>query len=321
MSWLVLNGSAGLDNIWERAGLETSNQSTVSKAPTYEKRLILFLDFLGFKEIVDRTVADEALLGDLIAALRAVPKNAEATDFAGEQVTQFSDSLVISYPFKEPAAVYTLVANTTLAIVDLVDRGFLVRGAMTVGDLLHTDQYLVGPAMVRAYEMESKEARYPRVLVDSKVLRTALENPYSENSPEEEAEFIADFLAKDVDGRFFLDYTSWNSVVEAGGRPLEEYPAYVERIARLVEGGLGNDSWRVQEKYIWLHDRYIMMIDDSQDRTPGGDPTKPSLHAQSMPRFETLVKAANKKVAKGLSRSWPQRFASIYDKMLGELGK
>lgn len=37
---------------------------------------------------------------------------------------------------------------------------------VTVGDLLHTERHLVSPAMVKAYELESKVAKFPRVLLD-----------------------------------------------------------------------------------------------------------------------------------------------------------
>lgn len=40
-----------------------------TRTPAYERRLILFIDFLGFKEVVASTERDPTALGRLLAAL------------------------------------------------------------------------------------------------------------------------------------------------------------------------------------------------------------------------------------------------------------
>ena len=71
------------------------------------------------------------------------------------------------------AGVFYLLTDVTFAIIDLAIKGFIVRGAITLGKLIHTNKYLVGPAMIHAYELESKVAKYPRVLVDAKLISVA----------------------------------------------------------------------------------------------------------------------------------------------------
>ena len=44
-------------------------KSAKSEKPQYEKRIILFLDFLGFKEIVEGTAGDPARLANLLKAI------------------------------------------------------------------------------------------------------------------------------------------------------------------------------------------------------------------------------------------------------------
>jgi hypothetical protein len=52
----------------------------------------------------------------------------------------------------------------------LAVSGFWIRGAVTVG-LIHHDEHIVfGPALNRAYELESKVAIYPRILIDAPAL-------------------------------------------------------------------------------------------------------------------------------------------------------
>jgi hypothetical protein len=55
-------------------------------------------------------------------------------------------------------------------IVDLLHMGFLTRGAIVVGDLFHRDNVIFGPALLEAYQIESREAFYPRIIVSNKAL-------------------------------------------------------------------------------------------------------------------------------------------------------
>src|SRR5438876_10132066 len=48
---------------------------------------------------------------------------------------------------------------------------FLLRGGITVGDICHDDEVVFGPGLNRAYELESKVAVVPRIVVDEEVLR------------------------------------------------------------------------------------------------------------------------------------------------------
>jgi len=45
-------------------------------------------------------------------------------------------------------------------------NGFYLRGAATVGNLIHDTACVFGPALIRAYELESKEAKFPRIILD-----------------------------------------------------------------------------------------------------------------------------------------------------------
>jgi hypothetical protein len=171
----------------------------------YENRIILFLDFLGFKEIVERTDADRQYLHNLLDAidlLHQVGRN-DAELSKSQRITTFSDSVVLSYAVDEKSAVFHLLTDVAFAIIDLAIKGFVVRGAITLGKLIHTKKYLVGPAMVRAYELESKVAKYPRVLVDRKLVSVARKAHAWRHAGHHEAKSVREFLTKDVDGHLF----------------------------------------------------------------------------------------------------------------------
>ena len=141
--------------------------------PVYERRLILFIDFLGFREVVAATQDDAQALRRLVSAMDAIGEIADGSVYESQRVTQFSDSVVLSYRVDEPSGAFWMINAMALTVVSLAARGYLLRGAVTVGDLYHSAAHVVGPAMVRAYEMESRIAIYPRVIIDPAVIDVA----------------------------------------------------------------------------------------------------------------------------------------------------
>ena len=63
-----------------------------------------------------------------------------------------------------------LAANT---ILEALRYGFLMRGAITIGDFFHNDILVYGKALVDAVEMEEKTAIYPRVIATDEVQQIA----------------------------------------------------------------------------------------------------------------------------------------------------
>jgi hypothetical protein len=233
-----------------------------NRAKRYESRIILFLDFLGFKEIVERTRKDAAYLNELLAAvdrLHSIGRD-DAELYRTQCITTFSDSVVLSYAAGEQSAVFHLLSDVAFAVIDLTIRGFLVRGAVTFGELLHTRRYLVGPAMVRAYELESRIAKYPRVLLDPKLVVLARDAHASQHDADHEEQYVRHFLTRDADKQHYFDYFSWKSVVEISGMDDDNYPAYLSDINKVISRGLKGEDPRILSKYLWMHERYIKAI-------------------------------------------------------------
>lgn len=229
----------------------------------YERRIVLFLDFLGFKEIVENTVRNDEILRSLLTAIdRLYDIGREDTDlYKTRCITTFSDSVVLSYAIHEQSAVFYLLSDIAFAVIDLAIQGYLVRGAVTVGELIHSERYLIGPAMVQAYQMESTLARTPRVLIDRKLIAIARKAHAEQHDGEHEARYVRAFMTKDQDGQYYLNYVSWKSVVETAGMDDDNYPYYLRDIGIIVQRGLGRAEAGVLSKYLWLHEQYIAAIE------------------------------------------------------------
>ena len=72
-------------------------------------------------------------------------------------VSTFSDNIVISTPVAEGNIPYFL---QSMAVMQLMTTSlhFLLRGGISMGDIYHDEEVVFGPALNRAYELESKVA-------------------------------------------------------------------------------------------------------------------------------------------------------------------
>ena len=139
---------------------------------SYEERIVVFFDVLGWKSHVCNAGDDPQKIGHLALIpklLKSEPilEAAEVNSSFGTRITSFSDCCVLSIPYREellPNIIYGL-SNTFIGCALM---GFLLRAGVTVGKLHHENDIVFGPAMNRAYELESKGI-YPRIIIDSNI--------------------------------------------------------------------------------------------------------------------------------------------------------
>jgi hypothetical protein len=139
----------------------------------YEEKAIAFLDILGWRKLVEDSVRDDALRQRMTINIDMIRNMTYANQDGRQnrpaltptQIIQFSDSVVIS---SDPSieGVQMLLFQVQFLISSFLLSGFLVRGGITKGKLLHKDSLIFGPSLNRAYDLESKYAVYPRVLID-----------------------------------------------------------------------------------------------------------------------------------------------------------
>lgn len=139
---------------------------------SYEERIVVFFDVLGWKSHVCNAGDDPQKIGHLalipkILKSEQILKAAESSNSAGVRITSFSDCCVLSIPYCEeslPNVIYGL-SNTFIGCALM---GFLLRAGVTIGKLHHENNIVFGPAMNRAYELESKGI-YPRIIIDPSI--------------------------------------------------------------------------------------------------------------------------------------------------------
>lgn len=137
----------------------------------YERRLVIFFDILGWKEHIQRAGADTARITELnfiLNVFSVFERHREEAALPGAQISTFSDNIAVSIPYS-PQYLESMINAMARVQLGLALAGFLVRGAISIGNLVHTRSAVFGPALIRAYELESQHAFYPRVLLDPDV--------------------------------------------------------------------------------------------------------------------------------------------------------
>ncbi len=166
----------------------------------YEERYCGYADILGFT--------------DLISDIRAGKEKFEAVRNLLQQIHSPRDSQVVGVgeaDFQAQSISDAIVLSTRLTIsglgiltdalerlvLDALHEGYLTRGAICRGLLYHDKQTVFGEALIRAYNLESKVAKYPRIMLTKQV--------YDDAKASNLAHYFKDHIRQADDGPFFLD--------------------------------------------------------------------------------------------------------------------
>src|SRR5258708_6128572 len=229
----------------------------------YETSLLTYVDIRGFRELIDKKTAN-----DIARSIRVVKEAVEPDRFRSslpalprEQFINFSDLNIIWTPLhrknKWPATgwVHSQIVRVVHAqSILLFDEGILLRGGITIGNVARSYGQLFGPAVVRAYDIESKIARFPRIVVGGEVL-DALNTDSSlwVHDQETDVQAVKALLRRDCDGEFFVDYLR---VIEEELDDRSKYPSYLDQHQEFIAFNLaqysGNPS--ILQKYKWLQE-------------------------------------------------------------------
>lgn len=251
----------------------------------YEERFIAFVDILGFGKLVERSAVTPDLPQKILDALMAMhPTQIEAElittvnselipveglELAREtarcmsaiqqemhpvSINYFSDSLVLSARSDDVIAsqmVLDLLAK--ISAMMWMSHSLLLRGGVTIGKLVHIQGGpMFGPAMNRAYFLESKKADHPRFLIDKHCIeryRAVDTFRLFESFIQEDRDYYYASLAT-----AFRHILNDSSLVMSGEKVLQKFrqsmlkaPAEIKKLREQFKG----DN-RVRPKYEWL---------------------------------------------------------------------
>ncbi len=182
----------------------------------YAVSLVTYLDILGFKDLIRTRSA-----GEISRIVRVVKEAVQPARFKtrlsaipDDEYVNFSDLSLIATPLEKAphnrpsSQLFSQVLHLVHAQSNLIlDEAILIRGAVTIGEVVKSWGQLFGPAVVRAYELERDYARYPRIIIDARIFEVLDGLPGAWlNGKREDKRTLRRLLRKDRDGRLFVDY-------------------------------------------------------------------------------------------------------------------
>lgn len=244
---------------------DTSSEAAAKLAdfhsnPSYEHRIVVFYDILGWRNEILRAGSDPAMIGEL---RRTILYHHRLLGIEGEQplsATTFSDNVVISVPVAGNAHIQGFLQRIAAMPLMTLALGRLLRGGIAVGDILHDKEVVFGPALNRAYELESRVADVPRIVVDDAVLEIA---SIEQVVRDEEGvafmdPFTPGFLKLWLEGGGGPNPKHLSAGLPSAGRSLRNVPGDIglrgmlDRLKPMLKVPLEDKEWR---KVAWLYDR------------------------------------------------------------------
>jgi hypothetical protein len=151
--------------------------SVIPPLPDYPERIVTFIDLLGFSRDVQMIEERPGLLLSIHSVQSAVANCKRDLDRQREsgnikfdtRLTHVSDSLILSYRI-EPGACSRAISHAAFLGNVCVRRGYLPRGVITIGKLIHDDAVLFGGGLIDAYNSERNDIIEPRIGIMPRVL-------------------------------------------------------------------------------------------------------------------------------------------------------
>ena len=216
--------------------------------------VIAFLDILGGKHIIEQN-ADESLNLVYKSYTEAIAryKNMADPDFVLPNINIFSDNITVSCQLDDNIdnaleCIMSVILFCTTLTAQFWANGLLIRGGITIGYCFSDNLMVWGKALVRAYEIESTIAIYPRIVID----------PFAD----ELFDFLSNskykkIICRDFDGLYFIDV--FFSPQVSSILPFLEF--LIDDNTRRIND-LDDKNLKERQKLKWLQNYYYEKYDD-----------------------------------------------------------
>ncbi|TRZ39232.1 hypothetical protein CEQ21_07640 (plasmid) [Niallia circulans] len=211
----------------------------------YQEKILIFFDILGFKNLVLNDYKDEP---DKISKILSTMHLMSSGTYSSE-VIFFSDSVVNiidSKPrFKTQNFSYYLDAImsdiSNIQYTMLNTYGVLIRGSIVLGDIIFNKEInqLFGPALIKAYELESEISIYPRFIVETNLIKK-LGKDINRTK-----------VTRDFDGHYYVDLFKWLITIEEDKAYLHKLKLNLEEKINTINSSK-KPNLSVLSKYHWF---------------------------------------------------------------------
>jgi hypothetical protein len=240
----------------------------------YQLCIISYFDILGMKQLLRIAGKNADEVANVLLEFRRLNEIEDGIkDEFGWKFVNFSDLAIRAVPIYSEAnkqhrigLLYQEIGDICNLQANLIYRGIIVRGCITMGNIAIEQGLVFGEGLVRAFIQESTKARFPRIIIDPHLFRIfqGARVMRSHDKFGEEWSYIKPYIFTDDDGAMFLNYLNYMRLNETP----EKYRKFLERHKEVIDErrkGLKGDK-RTKEyksrrdKIRWLityHDWWI----------------------------------------------------------------
>ena len=177
----------------------------------YIKSFCAYIDILGFSEKIKQQ--DLKFFSKYLKMLDKELKyiNQRHSSFHTKdkrfELKIFTDNFVFGHPWHDESGEVELgIIFDVLSHIQLTfaKSNIFIRGAISVSNLYMDENIVLGPAIVESYELETKKAQYPRIILSDDVVKIVKKHIkyYGNNkSAPQNMEYLID-----IDGVYFINY-------------------------------------------------------------------------------------------------------------------
>jgi len=241
------------------------------------KAIVAFIDLLGFRhEILSKWDDGENHPLERLMKFKGfneiAKQKAEFHDFQDyegntiakiqyPEIITFSDSFIFIQPLRDetPDDILFSILSVCSTIFELwkvcIDGGFTIRGGLDFGEIYHNGRDLVGPSLIKAYELESNIANTSRIVASENIL-TLIRSNLNEANPITK-EYYRRFMLNDVDQLIIL-----NPIVMYGYNNPEDIANSIKKLEEMMNN---TSSFKLKAKYLNLIARLRNQIDPDND--------------------------------------------------------
>ncbi|HCE56749.1 MAG TPA: hypothetical protein DER09_02865 [Prolixibacteraceae bacterium] len=247
----------------------------------YQERLVVFIDILGFSDIVRKSERSPGSINLIYESLKFLKGREISTNWDLQLIeieedaqkrnmvefnivdrtncTSFSDSIAVTVNCDENninESFSTLISNLSYVGATLMMKGILFRGGITIGNVVHTpDGIIFGQGLIDAYQLESSSAIFPRVLLSDRLIKKLNYPLESKRDRYPYHQYIKRFSDGSVGFHQMIYFEVLQSWVEMSKIKLTQS---LNKIKNTIIKGLDSsfENPRVFEKYLWLKTEY-----------------------------------------------------------------
>jgi hypothetical protein len=239
--------------------------------PTLRKSYCVFMDVLGFSEMISSSSGAHNEISlfqryydvttDIIDKL-----NEHAEDDSILQLKMFSDNIVLALPWfshdgeSEFGFILSALSEYQLS---MALNGFFVRGGLSVGNLFVNENMIYGNALLEAYELESKQANDPKIILSDDVLRVLRSHTQFYSNPEHSPQ-NSDVII-DTDGKGFINYLDQLIYEDGEGFCIDRERLVLHKIKIIEAVELHRENPKIWYKYHWLcdyHNYFCLLVSE-----------------------------------------------------------